>query len=674
MNWKTERRIRTLGPWLVFSLSLAGAFGLYQIGHGTDRAFGFAEGEEISIGALYTGRVSQISVGAGQEVTAGQVVAQLDTKAIDAEISVIEAECERLEAEVQAGLIGAQRTQTQDVDALEGKRLALFREQAALKSARAQLKVLTTERQRLQELVSQNLATGEELAQLEMKFVATNREVQELPHSVTLLKRQLQRAESGAQQTESSTADVMSLALERKLEVSKRKLERLQEVRRAYTLRAPVSGLVTLVHRLPGEVVTPGEVVVGLVGAQSSRVIACLSEDQALDVQRGDLATLWPRGDQRMLSGKVVTLGPLVDEVPIRCRLAPEKQSFGRHVTILLDRKASLIPGQALSVKFETLSTDGTAQATPVPAVAMGMLSAMHVPDSLQSMSRFEPSGILWHPNTSRYIVVSDDTGFKSNRKDSPWLFGMSTHGQVDMNPIVVQGELGFSDLEAIAPAKDGGIYLLSSQSHNKTGKRKLMRTQFIKVASSPSGFRALGQQSFANALEDLGPTFLSALGLSDGTRELEIEAMTAQNGSLFLGLKSPLDAAGRALIWKLDEPEAFIESGTIQPNHLALWGRVKVPAQMEGRDVPGGISELLFLPNGSLLVASTPSRGDGTPTGYLSSIRNPKGGILTLHPVRAFQGHKPEGLSLSSTPGFVMVAFDAGTSTPHWTQLPWPQ
>ena len=60
-------------------------------------------------------------------------------------------------------------------------------------------------------------------------------------------------------------------------------------------LKAPVAGTVTTIHGLVGEVVTPGDPVVGLVGLQSSRVIACLSEDDALSIERGHRANLWIR-------------------------------------------------------------------------------------------------------------------------------------------------------------------------------------------------------------------------------------------------------------------------------------------------------------------------------------------------------------------------------------------
>lgn len=674
MNWKTERRLRSIGPWAIFTISLFGAFGLYEVGHGTDRAIGFAEGEEISIGALYTGRVSQIAVDAGQEVQAGQVVAQLDTKTIDAEIQVIEAEYNRLKAEATAGRIGAQRTQTQDKDAIETKRLALVREEAQLKSAKAQLKVLEAERSRFQSLVAQNLATGEELAEVEMKYVAAKRDAEEKPQTVALLRNQLRRAELQASEIGNSDMDAMSEALESKLEVAKRKLYKLQQERSAYTLTAPVTGLVTLIHSYAGEVVTPGEIVVGMVGAQSSRVIACLSEDQALDIRRGDIATLWPRGEEKMLLGRVVTLGPLVDEVPIRCRQIRGKNAFGRHVTILLEDKSSLIPGQAISVKFNFAQTGGTAQATNAGWTTTQALSAMQIPESLQTLSRFEPSGLLWQQNDSRYLIVSDDTGFKSKHEDSPWIFEMSGQGVVGGNPIAIRGDIQFNDLESIASASDGGIYLLSSQGHSRSGKRKVARTQFLKIEKTPTGFQALSNQSLVEAIEKHGDAYLATLGLSEGTRELEIEAMTTHDNALYLGLKSPLNAQGQAMIWKLENAESFLRTGDLQKADLSLWGAAKVPAQSDGQSVAGGISELLFLPNGSLLVASTPSMGDGEPTGYVSFARAPQGGTLSVEEVKAFKGHKPEGLSLSSNPGYFTVAFDAGDNTPHWIQIPWPK
>jgi hypothetical protein len=123
-----------------------------------------------------------------------------------------------------------------------------------------------------------------------------------------------------------------------------------------------------------------------------------------------------------------------------------------------------------------------------------------------------------------------------------------------------------------------------------------------------------------------------------------------------------------------MKKPAEFLESGDILQGALSLWGTAKLPAKIQGKSVSGGISELLFLPDGGLLISSTPSTGNGSTTsGYLSFAKNPVGGLMNVKAIREFKGHKPEGLSLSPTPGQVMVVFDAGQETPSWIEIPWP-
>jgi len=195
-----------------------------------------------------------------------------------------------------------------------------------------------------------------------------------------------------------------------------------------------------------------------------------------------------------------------------------------------------------------------------------------------------------------------------------------------------------------------------------------------VAVEQTGASFQAKAVQSLADSLEEAGPQFLASLGLSNGTRDLVIEAMTFHQGSLYLGLKSPLDGAGNGIIWRMNKPTEFLGSGDILQGALSLWGKAKLPAKTQGKSVSGGISELLFLPDGGLLISSTPSSGDGaSTTGYLSYVKKPVGGLMSVKTVREFTGHKPEGLSLSPTPGQVMVVFDAGQQTPSWIEVPWP-
>ena len=47
MNWKTEQRIRSTGPWVIFTVAVLASWGLYVQSTQPGQAMGFAEGEEL---------------------------------------------------------------------------------------------------------------------------------------------------------------------------------------------------------------------------------------------------------------------------------------------------------------------------------------------------------------------------------------------------------------------------------------------------------------------------------------------------------------------------------------------------------------------------------------------------------------------------------------------------
>lgn len=679
MDWKTEKNIRRFGPWCIFAVVIATAYGLHWLGNIPGRAFGFAEGEEISVSALYRGRIAVVAVLPGQDVKQGQVVAKLATAAVDSQIEVVQAEINQLEAEAESGRLDAKRSQLLDVEqfetAVEKNRLLLAREQAALEKSEAEAAVVSAEATRLKRLVKQGLATREELATIEARHVTLQREIKERPNAIRLLRLQLTKAMGRASAVDDKSVGLVSTALNGKLEVAKRQLEMLQLERQGMTLYAPVDGNITFLHGMVGEVVNPGDPVIGMVASQSSRVIACVSEEEALKVREGGLATLQVRGENtRRLSGHIIALGPLVNEVPIRCRSIPNRPAWGRQVTLQLDDSATLIPGQSLTVQFD-FGSKARQVKSQVAASAGSPLRLMDIPESLLKLSQFEPSGLVWRSDLARYIVVSDDTGHKKKLENSPWVFSMSASGRVDPDPILVVGIDEFNDLESITMDSNNGMYILASQGYSKKGKRSRARTVMLFVEDVGKWLEAKNVQYLAQGLDAAGLDFLAALGIPQGTRDLEIEGMVYRAGNLYLGLKSPLDHEGKSLIWKMENPKKFLSSGDLSQAGLSLWARVALPAKSDGQEVPGGIADLLFLPDGGLLISSTPSMGGGDiVNGFLSYAKKPQQGTFAVEPIEEFIGSKPEGLSLSPTPGQVMVVFDAGSGgLPSWVSVPWP-
>jgi hypothetical protein len=143
--------------------------------------------------------------------------------------------------------------------------------------------------------------------------------------------------------------------------------------------------------------------------------------------------------------------------------------------------------------------------------------------------------------------------------------------------------------------------------------------------------------------------------------------------GGLLLGLKAPLGPRDDAQIWHLERPDALLAAGDLAAGQLKLWGRVPLTVSADGATAPGGISELLELPDGSLLISATatgpePTRQDGA----LYHVAD-RAGLAQPRLVRSFPGRKPEGLARSGSGDAIVIVFDAGAEAPLWMEQPWP-
>src|SRR5262249_54956895 len=155
----------------------------------------------------------------------------------------------------------------------------------------------------------------------------------------------------------------------------------------------------------------------------------------------------------------------------------------------------------------------------------------------------------------------------------------------------------------------DGELYVLSSQSYSRKGRRNVARTALLRLRKDGDGFKVDGEMHLAELL-DAAPDRATTLGLPRGTRELDIEGMAYHRGALYFGVKAPLDAGGSAMIWKVASPKALFEGSSakkLEAAGLTAWGRLRVDVTLDGATVAGGISDLLFHDN-TLFVTSTPS------------------------------------------------------------------
>ena len=256
----------------------------------------------------------------------------------------------------------------------------------------------------------------------------------------------------------------------------------------------------------------------------------------------------------------------------------------------------------------------------------------------------------------------------------------MDRAGVLDPAPLVIDGLGEVSDLEAIAAGPGSGaedsFYLLSSQSRSRKGKRSPARQTFARVSVDGSGARVAGVVRLATLLDAADASVRASLGITDTAQldKLDIEGLTpAPEGGLLLGLKAPLSAGGEAIVWHMHAPEQLLAGAGLAAAGLSLWGTTPLRVVADGKEVAGGVSELLALADGSLLIAGTASGVDPTTQSGALWLAGGGAGLAAPRPVREFPGLKPEGLALAADGQALVIVFDTGEQAPLWMELAWP-
>ncbi len=690
---------RRVLPWAVWLGAMATAGWLWW-GVNVGSARGYVEGVAYGVAAPELGRIASIHVAPGQLVRAGQVIATLDHSVIDAELAELEAERMRVEAE-----LGAVATQTQILladnsrgveETVDATVVARQQARASRSVAVAELAAVEEQLGTIRELVDKRMADKRELVELLVRRAT----LREQKRSADDIIRELDTAASAARARRDGVpvdaTERVTEPLRAELGVIVAKQQQLQLRLEAMSLRAPGDGQVSSVLLRPGELALAGAVVATVVGgtaltAEGTPVVfACTSETDAAQVRPGEAVLLTAtEGGREVLQAHVDRVASEVVQLPPRCWRDPRLPLWGRGVYIATDAPVSLVPGQGFSIKFTGRMSDHRPSESPAPAVmpaastppskptsAQGHPAAgpnaILVPTALRQRTRFEPSALAWSPARERYLVVSDDTGLPDHDDKAPWLFTMDRSGRVDEAPLVIEGLGEVSDLEAIAPAPDGGVFLLASQSRSRKGKRPPARQIFAHVAVTATEARATGSVRLASLLEAAGASTLAALGVDD-LDALDIEGMTATAaGGVLLGLKGPVDAEQGAAIWHLRAPEALL-AGDLAAAGLSLWGRVPLRVNADGREVPGGIADLLEL-DGELLIATTAALVDEPRTQDGAVVlASPREQAAAPRVLARFPGAKPEGLARNAAGDGFAIVFDAGDATPRWLEQRWP-
>ncbi|MBN1893682.1 biotin/lipoyl-binding protein [bacterium] len=672
---------------ILLGVALLLLFYLYSSWIVNKNYIGIVERKSHYLGPQEPGRIKSLFVDIGDAVKKDQVVAVLDNTDLLLNLRHLQNEFGQIQrlgrAQREHLSMSVQRLRLQ----MENEASDLIERISLIESKNAELSGLNAEIERLEKAEKAGLGYSRDLSALIIERDAVESYLRQQREELGRLSKNMEGIRRSRRMLAQADLDSMtkSMVLEQ--------MEHAEELRREIvltenriqlrTLVSPCDGYVTDLNARQGDVVQDFDSVITVEETLPKYMTVYIPEKAALKPEPGMKARIYSSRDRKFnTSGTVTFVHPGFTRAANRLSFRGEI-FWARKIRVALPEEHALLPGEVVSVRIENHilpfahNRNGARAAekeagASEPDKGVQQPAEMQVPKVLWEKSRFEPSGLAWIPELNRYLIASDDTGIPETATDhAPYLFLMDQDGNVDPDPVHLEGASVVNDLEAVAPAGDGTYYLVSSQNISKKEKRPGSRQQILRIRRTGGRFHADAAVPFLTVLlKSYSQEQVRGLGLGPFEKDrlpvLNIEGAACSENSLYLGLKEPVTEKG-ALIWKLTRIDELFNTSRLEEGQLTLFGTVDLGS---AGNRCAGISDLCFDADGNLFALSTiPDAGDEDQVGGFHRIDRFPDGRLEARLLRSFPKMKPEGLC-STGPGKFVIVTDRDNETPSFIAL----
>jgi multidrug resistance efflux pump len=360
---------------------------------------GIAQSEVRQVASDCTARIVDIRVDLFEPVTAGQVLAVLNTvpaseltteAELQAQVATAAAEIERLmasliptqdqllveKADLQISHADNQRRFIVDAEAA---RLHVLQIQTEIASEEILLNGLAVDVQATEKLVQQEVVVPFELEKLKIQYDSTARKIKE--YQVELEQAQADQAQAERRRDEFAQQQLPQQSIDDALEAI-RKEARVQEelmkglraqiaafkARSAVEVKSPIDGVVIPISgranevllkrqgeetiRRAGEVVSAGDPILAVAQTQPTEIVAYANEQQVgylKDDMTVELVKM--RYPAQIAQSNVRSIGPTIELLPQRLWRSPTIPQWGRPVVIAVPPGLDLVPGELVGVR-----------------------------------------------------------------------------------------------------------------------------------------------------------------------------------------------------------------------------------------------------------------------------------------------------------------------------------
>jgi HlyD family secretion protein len=282
---------------------------------------GFASGNgrieavEIDIATKTAGRITEILVNEGDFVVAGQVLAQMDTAVLLAQLGEAEADLRRNKRAVE--------TSRSSVAQRRGEKAA---SESVVAQREAELDAARRARDRMEASAAKGVASGEDLDAARAKFYGAEAAVKAGKANVAAGEAAISAAESQVIEAEAS------------VEAAKARIERLRADISDGTLRAPRDGRVQYRISQPGEVLSAGGKVLNMVDLADVYMTFFLPTAEAGRVRMGAEARIvLDAAPQLVIPARVSYVADVAQFTPKTVETAVERQKLMFRIKARID-------------------------------------------------------------------------------------------------------------------------------------------------------------------------------------------------------------------------------------------------------------------------------------------------------------------------------------------------
>ena len=339
-HWR-EFRIRVL-PFIVFAGLIAGIVMLWRGFVQPSGIVGFAETNAVNVVATQDGLLSILSVKRFQMVTKGQeigLIVNTDPELLKAQIATAQADIEVLRSR---NMVDQDRTE----QSYQQFRQDLLNHRVAQATDRVTWLTESNDFRRASDEFKQKLISESTFEGTKGKWDARSATIEEREKQIVDLTRSL--AELAAKRKASPT-DAFDKAIEAKQ-------NELGLLLKPSPVKAPISGMISMVHHSGGERVLRGMPIVTISEPQANNVIGYIRQPIVNKPLTNAVVQITTRSQPRIIAlGHIVHVGAQLEPInPALLSVDTKRMEVGLPILISVPQGVKLTPGEFVDVAIET--------------------------------------------------------------------------------------------------------------------------------------------------------------------------------------------------------------------------------------------------------------------------------------------------------------------------------